>query len=38
VSDFHPPADYSVVGNDVMAVLGGPHEIKTLASDNLLVR
>jgi len=38
VSDFHPPADYSVAGKDVMAVLGGPHEIKSLASDNQLVR
>ena len=37
-SDFHPPADLSVSAQDVMAVLGGLHEIKSLASDNQLVR
>ncbi len=33
-SDFHPPADYSLSAHDVLAVLGGPHEIRSLASDN----
>ncbi len=34
-SDFHPPANCQLSSHDVMAVLGGPSEIKTLASDNL---
>ena len=38
LSDFHPQPDFSVSAQDVMAVLGGPHEIKSLASDNQLVK
>jgi len=34
LSDFHPPADCPVSSQDMMAVLGGPHEIRSLASDN----
>jgi Trk K+ transport system NAD-binding subunit len=33
-SDFHPPADFHVCMQDVMAVLGGPGEIRSLARDN----
>ena len=35
-SDFHPPADCCLSAQDVMAVLGGPNEIRLLASDNHL--
>jgi Trk K+ transport system NAD-binding subunit len=35
-SDFHPPADCVLTARDVMAVLGGPNQIRTLASDNRL--
>ena len=34
MSDFHPPADYCLSDQDVLAVLGGPSEIRALASDN----
>jgi voltage-gated potassium channel len=34
MADFHPPVDCQLSAQDVMAVLGGPHEIKSLASDN----
>jgi voltage-gated potassium channel len=33
-SDFHPPADCQLSALDVIAVLGGPNEIRSLASDN----
>ena len=33
-SDFHPQADCHISAKDVMAVLGGPNEIMSLASDN----
>ncbi len=33
-SDFHPPADFHLDANDVVVVLGGPKEIRTLAGDN----
>jgi Trk K+ transport system NAD-binding subunit len=33
-SDFHPPADCHISALDVIAVLGGPNEIRLLASDN----
>ena len=33
-SDFHPPADCHLSALDVIAVLGGPNEIRLLASDN----
>jgi voltage-gated potassium channel len=33
-SDFHPPADCCLAAQDVIAVLGGPDEIRTLAGDN----
>jgi hypothetical protein len=33
-SDFHPQADCPISAKDVMAVLGGPNEIMSLASDN----
>jgi voltage-gated potassium channel len=33
-SDFHPPADCKLSAEEVIAVLGGPKEIKKLASDN----
>lgn len=33
-SDFHPPADCQLSALDVIAVLGGPNEIRLLASDN----
>jgi Trk K+ transport system NAD-binding subunit len=34
MADFHPPADCQLSALDVMAVLGGPNEIRSLASDN----
>jgi len=34
MSDFHPPADCCLSTQDVLAVLGGPSEIRALASDN----
>jgi Trk K+ transport system NAD-binding subunit len=34
MSDFHPPADCCLSAQDVLAVLGGPSEIRALASDN----
>jgi len=34
ISDFHPAADFRLSVNDVMAVLGGPSEIRSLANDN----
>jgi len=34
MSDFHPPADCCLSDQDVLAVLGGPSEIRALASDN----
>lgn len=37
-SDFHPPADFAIAAHDLMAVLGGPQEIRSLASDNQLAR
>jgi voltage-gated potassium channel len=33
-ADFHPPADCHLSAQDVVAVLGGPNEIRSLASDN----
>jgi voltage-gated potassium channel len=33
-SDFHPPADCHLSALDVIAVFGGPNEIRSLASDN----
>ena len=33
-SDFHPPADCYLTEKDVLAVLGGPNEIRALAGDN----
>lgn len=36
MSDFHPPADSQLSAHDVIAVLGGPNEIRTLASNNHL--
>jgi Trk K+ transport system NAD-binding subunit len=33
-SDLHPPADCCLSANDVIAVLGGPTEIRKLAGDN----
>jgi voltage-gated potassium channel len=33
-SDFHPPADYCLSEKDELAVLGGPHQIRSLASEN----
>lgn len=33
-SDFHPPADCCLSARDVLAVLGGPGEIRALAGDN----
>jgi Trk K+ transport system NAD-binding subunit len=33
-SDFHPPADCSLSARDEIAVLGGPGEIRALASEN----
>lgn len=33
-SDFHPPADFCLSASDVLAVLGGPNEIRRLAGDN----
>jgi len=33
-SDFHPTADSKLSAEEVIAVLGGPKEIKKLASDN----
>jgi voltage-gated potassium channel len=33
-SDYHPPADCSLNVRDVLVVLGGPSEIRSLASDN----
>lgn len=33
-SDFHPPAALRLASQDVLAVLGGPEEIRTLAGDN----
>ena len=33
-SDFHPPADCCLLEKDVLAVLGGPNEIRRLAGDN----
>lgn len=35
MSDFHPPADCRLSAQDVLAILGGPGEIRALASDNL---
>lgn len=37
-SDFHPPADFLVCAQDVMAILGGPTELRSLAKDNLRPR
>jgi Trk K+ transport system NAD-binding subunit len=34
LSDFHPPADCNLSAQDVIAVLGGPNEIKALARVN----
>jgi voltage-gated potassium channel len=34
MSDFHPPAGFCLSPQDVMAVLGGPNEIRKLAGDN----
>jgi Trk K+ transport system NAD-binding subunit len=33
-ADFHPPADCYLSAQDMMAVLGGPNEIRSLVSDN----
>ena len=33
-SDFHPSADTRVLALDVLAVLGGPNEIRSLVSAN----
>lgn len=33
-SDFHPHADFCLHSQDVLAVLGGPAEIRSLAGDN----
>ena len=32
--DLHPSGDKQLAGNDVLVVLGGPHEINHLAQDN----
>jgi Trk K+ transport system NAD-binding subunit len=34
MSDFHPPADFRLDEQDELAVLGGPAEIRQLASEN----
>jgi Trk K+ transport system NAD-binding subunit len=34
MSDFHPPAELLLLVNDVLAILGGPQEIRSLAHDN----
>lgn len=34
VSDFHPAGDLCLGSGDVLAVLGGPHQISRLAADN----
>jgi Trk K+ transport system NAD-binding subunit len=34
LSDFHPPADCCLSAQDVLVVLGGPNQIRSLASDN----
>jgi voltage-gated potassium channel len=34
MSDYHPPADFVLISQDVLAVLGGPNEIRALAADN----
>jgi voltage-gated potassium channel len=36
LSDFHPPADCSLAAQDLLAVLGGPNEIRSLVSDNFV--
>jgi Trk K+ transport system NAD-binding subunit len=33
-SDYHPPADRILLADDVVVILGGPQEIRSLASDN----
>ncbi len=38
MSDYHPSADEILLIDDVLVVLGGPHEIRTLASDNQISR
>jgi Trk K+ transport system NAD-binding subunit len=38
MSDFHPPADCCLSTQDELAVLGGPGEIRALASDNNPIR
>jgi Trk K+ transport system NAD-binding subunit len=38
MSDYHPSADRILSSDDILVVLGGPHEIRTLASDNQLSR
>jgi voltage-gated potassium channel len=34
LSDYHPPADCRLDAQDLLAVLGGPDEIRALVSDN----
>jgi Trk K+ transport system NAD-binding subunit len=34
LSDYHPPADCTLKPQDLLAVLGGPDEIRTLVSEN----
>ena len=34
LSDFHPPADCCLSAQDVLVVLGGPNQIRSLASAN----
>jgi Trk K+ transport system NAD-binding subunit len=38
MSDYHPSADEILSTDDVLVVLGGPHEIRTLASYNQISR
>jgi len=38
MSDYHPSANEILSIDDVLVVLGGPHEIRTLASDNQISR
>jgi Trk K+ transport system NAD-binding subunit len=33
-TDFHPKADFLIVAKDMLAIFGGPDEIRSLASDN----
>jgi voltage-gated potassium channel len=33
-SDFHPPAEFCLTEGDVLAILGGPNEIRRLSGDN----